>query len=82
MFRAFEPWHLLVLMLLFLPVVAVVLVVVRLVKRRRPSPPPWGSVPPAPPSAPVFTDPATGRRYTVDPASGQSVWLDVPPPPE
>jgi hypothetical protein len=25
---------------------------------------------------PFFTDPATGRQYTVDPKTGQSVWVD------
>lgn len=29
----------------------------------------------------TFTDPATGRRYTVDPATGQSQWVDPPPAP-
>lgn len=28
----------------------------------------------------TFTDPASGRQYTVDPATGQSQWVDDPPP--
>jgi len=36
------------------------------------------SVPPDQP--PVYTDPATGRRYSLDPATGQSRWLDTPGP--
>jgi hypothetical protein len=27
----------------------------------------------------MFTDPATGRPYTVDPATGRTVWADQPP---
>jgi len=28
----------------------------------------------------MFTDPASGRRYVVDPATGQSRWAEPPPP--
>ena len=31
----------------------------------------------------VYTDPTTGRRYALNPRTGQSYWLDeVPPPPQ
>lgn len=33
------------------------------------------------PQQSIHVDPATGRRYSVDPATGQSQWLDGPPPP-
>lgn len=29
----------------------------------------------------VFTDPASGRQYSVDPATGESRWLEAAPPP-
>lgn len=29
----------------------------------------------------IYTDPASGRSYTVDGATGRSRWLDQPPPP-
>lgn len=29
----------------------------------------------------AFTDPASGRQYTVDPVTGESRWLDQAPPP-
>lgn len=78
--RALESWHLLVLVILALPLLVLVVVLVGvLVNRRRSTPPSGGAVPP---NAPIFTDPGTGRRYTVDPASGRSVWFDAPPPPE
>ena len=28
---------------------------------------------------PVLTDPETGRLYIVDPATGQTLWVDRPP---
>jgi hypothetical protein len=30
----------------------------------------------------IYTDPATGRSYTVDPVTGRSRWLDRPPSPD
>jgi hypothetical protein len=29
----------------------------------------------------IYTDPASGRRYEVDPGTGQSKWIDGAPPP-
>jgi hypothetical protein len=80
MMRALEPWHLMVLVVVLAIPVLLVVLVVRASTRRLPGPAPQGSASP-PPAVPVFTDPATGRRYTVDPANGQSRWLDTPPPP-
>jgi hypothetical protein len=31
------------------------------------------------PGDPVYSDPATGRRYALDKATGQTYWLDSPP---
>ncbi|MDQ1289393.1 MAG: hypothetical protein QG622_2959 [Actinomycetota bacterium] len=40
-----------------------------------------GQVTPGAPFMEIYTDPASGRQYTVDPATGLSRWLDQPPPP-
>jgi len=71
---ALRPWHLLILLLLLLiAVVAAIIGLLVLGSRRFPRQEVHVS------RTPVLTDPETGRLYIVDPATGQTLWVDRPP---